>query len=580
MLSLAHAAGAATLYWDADGNGANAGYGGSGTWDSATANWNTSAVVGDGSLQTWNSAADPLNDASFLRGTDATVAVNGTQILKSISFGASTGSFTTGSGTYNLSGDILDIRQTSFSNGINNLNGAVTTIGGETRLFGGLTSSGNSTQRMNIASGDLTFGNLQDASGVGGTHTLSLETYGTSNLTFNGNITKTAGSSGITLQVGGSGTSNNATIRLGGNNSGLTGTTTFTRGTLVLNHNSVLAGASSLTVSNANSTVANADSAKVLIGTAGVSVNKSISFSSLTATDTSDVRVIGGANTTGTATYQGSITLGAFAPSGNGSRLEVTAAEGGTVAFTNTINDGSNSVPIFKTGAGTVVFSRPNGNTYDGGTTVAAGTLLVNNTDGSGTGTGLTVVNTGATLGGTGSVAALSTSGTLAPGSGSSTTATLSAAGNVNFNSGSTFAIEIAGDGIGSYDQLRLTNTANADVVTLSGGPMLSVDLIDTSWLTPLVSQTFVIIDNAGTNAQAYWGSYFTLADSTTLTDGSTFSVEGTTFQINYGVDGSGLGGVGNDVTLTTVVTAVPEPASLGVAAVAGLAVLARRRRR
>lgn len=58
-------------------------------------------------------------------------------------------------------------------------------------------------------------------------------------------------------------------------------------------------------------------------------------------------------------------------------------------------------------------------NTYTGGTTINDGTLLVNNTSGSATGTGAVAVNDGATLGGTGSISGtvtIASGATLSPG--------------------------------------------------------------------------------------------------------------------------------------------------------------------
>jgi autotransporter-associated beta strand protein len=105
--------------------------------------------------------------------------------------------------------------------------------------------------------------------------------------------------------------------------------------------------------------------------------------------------------------------------------MSITNTVGSTVALTNnnngaTILSGVISGPgvgLLTTGSGTVTV-RGN-NTYSGGTTVAGGKLLVNNSAGSGTGSGAVTVNTGATLGGTGTIAGLvtvSSGATLSPG--------------------------------------------------------------------------------------------------------------------------------------------------------------------
>ncbi|MDB6025470.1 MAG: hypothetical protein JWM68_1693, partial [Verrucomicrobiales bacterium] len=70
-----------------------------------------------------------------------------------------------------------------------------------------------------------------------------------------------------------------------------------------------------------------------------------------------------------------------------------------------------------KAGLGLMRLSKPSG--YTLGTTVSSGTLLVNNTTGSGTGTGNITVNSGATLGGTGFISgqvSVSPGATIAPG--------------------------------------------------------------------------------------------------------------------------------------------------------------------
>jgi autotransporter-associated beta strand protein len=72
---------------------------------------------------------------------------------------------------------------------------------------------------------------------------------------------------------------------------------------------------------------------------------------------------------------------------------------------------------LIKAGAGTMVLSGDN--QYQNGTTVSAGSLFVNNTTGSGTGTGGVTVQDGATLGGNGTISGSVTiqpGGTLTPG--------------------------------------------------------------------------------------------------------------------------------------------------------------------
>ena len=119
-----------------------------------------------------------------------------------------------------------------------------------------------------------------------------------------------------------------------------------------------------------------------------------------------------------------------------------------------TINSGTNSITVAaalvangiggltKTGAGTLTLS--GANTYSGGTTVNAGTLLINSTGG--TGTNAVVINAGATLGGTGSIAGTVTNtagGRLA--AGTNGIGVLTIGGNLILNAGSTNTFVVNG---------------------------------------------------------------------------------------------------------------------------------------
>jgi autotransporter-associated beta strand protein len=131
--------------------------------------------------------------------------------------------------------------------------------------------------------------------------------------------------------------------------------------------------------------------------------------------------------------------------------------------FNGTINDGS--------AAGTaLVFNGPGslaltGNSpFSGGTTVNAGTLLVNNTAGSGTGSGTVSINPGATLGGTGTIAgqvSLAATATLAPGG--SSPGTLTIGNDLGLNNASVLQFQLGtnSDQIAVTGDLTLGGTLN-----------------------------------------------------------------------------------------------------------------------
>jgi autotransporter-associated beta strand protein len=184
-----------------------------------------------------------------------------------------------------------------------------------------------------------------------------------------------------------------------------------------------------------------------------------------TATDQSKVNVpngfkIGGLNTSGTATFSGNITSGTMQVGNTNTNNTINVGinlalmsgsptvPGGTVAFTGIISDTSNGTlpvrpsvtrvtvnqfrnhPNLDGNNGTLIGADGNpdtaanaligtatggtvilggNNTYQGGTEVLGGTLTVNNTAGSGTGTGDVTVVSGAKLGGTGTVSGSAT---------------------------------------------------------------------------------------------------------------------------------------------------------------------------
>jgi autotransporter-associated beta strand protein len=136
-----------------------------------------------------------------------------------------------------------------------------------------------------------------------------------------------------------------------------------------------------------------------------------------------------------------------------------------------------------KDGGGTLALTAAN--TYSGGTIVSQGRLLVNNTSGSGTGSGSVTVNAG-TLGGTGSIAgAVTVNGGahIAPGA---SIESLDVA-SLTLESGSILDFELGAPG--TSDLLNVT--AN-DGLTINGG---SLNLFDAGGLA---AGTYTLIDYAG----------------------------------------------------------------------------------
>jgi len=146
-----------------------------------------------------------------------------------------------------------------------------------------------------------------------------------------------------------------------------------------------------------------------------------------------------------------------------------------TSTFSGVIKNTAGSIAVTKIGTGIQTFS--GANTYRGGTLISAGTLLVQNTAGSGTGTGDVSVDSGSTLGGNGSISGTVTiqfAGTLAPGA---SIGKLTISSNLTLHGN--VVMEIARNGaVLTYDLVAgiQTNTYGGTlIVTNIGGSPLQV---------------------------------------------------------------------------------------------------------
>ena len=193
-----------------------------------------------------------------------------------------------------------------------------------------------------------------------------------------------------------------------------------------------------------------------------------------------------------------------------------------SAGLANQANAGAAS-SITKTGAGTMALT--GANTYSGTTTINAGTLLVNNTSGSGTGSGsVGVNNANTTLGGSGTISGAVTmnAGTiLSPGTNSTTGLTLTCNGGVTFSGGAKAAFDLSTSASGANDKVAVTGTltiGSADTITINPITASTLDTADYTLFTATSvagSGTPTLV--WGTSTPANPGYYSIVKNATTV---------------------------------------------------------------
>ncbi len=351
------------------------------------------------------------------------------------------------------------------------------------------------------------------------------------------------GSSGSgTLRGGGTG----AEVEISGVISGANGMTTHDNGVLRLTGDNTYSGGTSvrensvLIVGHENALGAKTGTA--FIGTTGTLDLNGFDVGSQPITLQQNSSRLVNNNTSTAANVDGAITLirvGSLRQIGGDGDLTL----GGAIGSDANVNG--------FTKVGTGVLTLAGDNTYTGGTTVSAGSLIVNGSQSA----GVLDVSSGATLGGSGTLGgATSISGILAPGAGG--IGTLTVANDVTWNGGQSWLFELgtAGASIGSPGTSDLLSiTGNNDFLKGTGS----------SW-------TF---DFAGTGEQGW----YRLAD---WTGGTTTFAPGDFTATNLAGGNTGEFSVQNNALYMQV---VPEPGTwtLAMAGLAGAAwSLSWRRRR
>lgn len=371
------------------------------------------------------------------------------------------------------------------------------------------------------------------------------------------------------------------------NNNGLgTGVFTFDAGVLDVTTISIGHKTGGAGIGTVSGTV-NLGGGTVTVGVGGITMGLN-SASNEASTATGTVNLTGG-----TVSVAGDI-VHAGTTGGNRNSSATVNLDGATLDMQgNSIGDATNAVTgvfasgtlqnlgefnggavLDKTTAGTLVFDTAN--TYTGGTTVSEGTLLVNNTVGSATGSGSVTVALGATLGGSGIISGpTSILGAHNPGN---SPGIQNFGSDLTYNGGSSTLIweliansAAPGDRGTLFDGLNVggdLDFAGATAATITfNGPGSSVDWSDALWGS---NQEWLVYDVAGTTSN--FGNLGLSGSDWADKDGDLFSTVLSTSSFSFTQNGS-------DVYLNYNIGIIPEPSRVVLLALGVLGIFFRRRR-
>lgn len=256
---------------------------------------------------------------------------------------------------------------------------------------------------------------------------------------------------------------NNATVILNAANT-YTGVTTVKAGGL-LSTNLLANGGTASNLGQSSNAAANLVVDGATLQYTGPAVSTDRLFTLSANGGTGDASGTGPVNFTNT---------GSMGLSGTTARiLTLTGTNAGTNTLSAVIADVrvGNATSLTKSGSGTWLLA--GSNTYSGDTNINAGTLLVNNATGSGTGAGNVNVNNTGALGGTGIIApgsgksvTVASGGTISPGTAAAPTGVLKVNGLVTLQSGSQLAAALGSNATQTSNSLDLSTSGSVNFAT------------------------------------------------------------------------------------------------------------------
>jgi autotransporter-associated beta strand protein len=550
-------------------------------------------VVNAGTLQAGAAAGGQAfgNLSAVTVSSGAGLALNGfNQTIGSLA-GNGTVSLGTGSATLTLGGD----NSSTVFGGVVNGSGSVTKVG--TGTFAVTNTVVPAGFTITVNGGTFQLGN----GGAGGALTSPSTVVNNATYAWNRSDNREQGGTSVITGTGVFLKRGAGTYTLSGTNS-YSGGTRIEEGTLRVNNPSAIgATTGSLTIHGGSLDLANFNIAVGNLTGTGGTITSSVGGSR--------TLTIGNGNAGG-GTYQGVIAdgtgttslvktgTGTITLAGNNTFTGATTINGGTlrigsggtsgsiVAASSVTNNGtliydrsddvtltygiSGSGSVTKEGAGLLILTQAN--TYSGGTIVNAGTLRVQNTTGSATGSGTVVINNGGKLMGAGSIAGdivVNPGGILSLGA----SIEVLTSGAAMLNDTSTFIYELDSSApLGLAADLQV---ANGDL-SLFGIVSLDVGDLASSPTAFDEGTTFSLINYADT-----WNGGLFTVNGDAIGNGETFTDGLNTWRLDYTATTGGVNFSSQYSNANFVnIVAVPEPPVLAIVAAGGVGFLMLRRRR